>query len=156
MKTKSQLTEKKVTSQGLKIHPSLKQYTGYCFYKLAMRFRAMVDEEFEPIKIIAPQAGMLTVLAEAGPMTQNEMSHFMAIDKASMVRLVDSLESLGYVVRGSREGDRRAKVLEITKAGEKIRSKVSEARKRAEKRFMSPLSEKERDTFRDILFKLVD
>lgn len=156
MKTKRQLTEKKVTNPGMKIHPCLKRYTGYCFYKLAMRFRAIVDEELEGLGVIAPQGGMLSLLDEAGPMTQVEMGHYMAVDKASMVRLIDSLEKKGYVVRGNREGDRRAKVVEITKAGSKIRERIDEARQRAEKRFMSPLSEKERKIFRDIILKLVE
>lgn len=138
------------------IHPHMKNYTGYCFYKLAMRFRAMVDEELQEFQVLAPQFGILKMLSEVGSMTQVELGNYMAIDKATMVRFIDGLEKNGYLVRKNVEGDRRAKLLEITKAGLKASEQMHEARQRAEKNFLSPLAASERTTFKEILMKLAD
>lgn len=134
----------------------MKNYTGYCFYKLAMRFRSMVDEELESHQVVAPQFGILAMLNEVGSMTQVELGNYMAIDKASMVRLLDGLEKKGYLIRGNLAGDRRAKVLEITKAGKKAAAEMREARIRAEKKFFSPLSAKDQALFKEILLKMAD
>ena len=153
MKTKSKQTEV-LAPNCYRIHPTLREYFGYCFYKVAMRMRANVDERLSEFGVIAPQFGVLTMLKFVGPMTQVELGKFMAIDKATMVRLLDGLEEKKYLARVSQAGDRRAKVLQITKAGEKIQTKINEVRLQVEEEFFSPLTAKERSALKEALAKL--
>src|ERR1035437_20139 len=81
------------------LHQSLKKYIGYCFYKTAASMRAKVDHRFAPFGLVAPQFGMLIILREQGPITQMELGSYMAIDKATMVRMIDVLEGKKLVTR---------------------------------------------------------
>jgi DNA-binding MarR family transcriptional regulator len=139
----------------LTVHPHLKQYTGYCFYKAAAKFRSIVDEHLSPLGVIAPQFGILSLLAHTGSVTQVELGKFMAIDKATMVRLIDLLEDKKYLKRISQSLDRRTKKIEVTKMGLEILGKMNIARKEAENRFLSVLSQEERSQLREIVSKLI-
>jgi DNA-binding MarR family transcriptional regulator len=138
-----------------KLHPFLKQYMGYCFYKAAGHIRSQVDQQLAPFGVIAPQFAILNVLQNLGPLTQGELGHHMAIDKATMVRMIDGLEAKKFVTRVKSKTDRRANGLEVTKAGTAAVLKMNEARKRAEEEFLKPLTKEERLQLRAIVSKLV-
>src|SRR5258708_4018821 len=90
------------------LHQDLKKYLGYCFYKSAAGLRAKVDQRYAPFGLVAPQFGMLIILQSSGPITQNELGQFMAVDKATMVRMIDGLQDKKLVTRTQSQKDRRA------------------------------------------------
>lgn len=57
---------------------------------------------------------------------QNTLADAVGIEGASLVRLVDELESLGLVVRQPDSSDRRANVLTLTEPGRQKLSEVNE------------------------------
>lgn len=140
---------------GPKIHPTLQNYAGYCLSKAAMRGRSLVDSELKAYGVVAPQYGILSMLANVGSMTQVELGGYMAIDKATMVRMLDGLEELGYLKRVAQAEDRRSKKLVLTKKGETTLVKMSAARNRAEEAFFGILTDKEREALRAITRKLL-
>lgn len=139
-----------------KVHPLLKKHTGYCLAKAAARFRALFDQALIPYGLIAPQVGLLSLLSEIGPVNQVELGQSLGIDKATMVRLIDGLESRGYLVRVAEKTDRRAKRLEITKAGAAAGKKLAVLRRGIEEEFLGVLTATEREQLRAIVHKLVD
>jgi MarR family transcriptional regulator for hemolysin len=58
--------------------------------------------------------------------TQRELTEIVGLDKTTMVVTVDELEEAGLAERRPSETDRRARVIAVTKAGER---KVAECRK---------------------------
>lgn len=145
----------KFTCGNGQLHPFLKKYLGYCFYKTAAKIRAQVDQELEPFGIVAPQFGMLITLLSQGPMTQGELGAFMAVDKATMVHMIDGLEENRFLTRVTSKKDRRANLLEVTKAGQRAVKEMDAARKRAENNFLKPLNAVERRQLRAIVSKLI-
>ena len=143
-------------AQKTKLHQSLKRYLGYCFYKTAACMRAKVDERFAPYGLVAPQFGMLILVKEQGPITQMELGTYMAIDKATMVRMLDIMQEKKLITRTQSKTDRRANHLEITKAGEIMLNKLNEARKVAEEEFLRPLNKTEREQLAVLINKLTD
>ncbi len=139
----------------LPLHPYLKDYLGYCFIKGALRIRIAVDRELSRFGVVAPQFGMLIILREAGPMTQVDLGSQMAIDKATMVRMIDNLEEKKFLTRATSSTDRRAKYLEITPAGRHAVRKMDAARKRAEDEALVVLNQDERAQLKRILAKLL-
>lgn len=135
-------------------HPAIKKYLGYCFSKVAMRIRAAFEERFQEFGLVGPQLGMLIIVREDGPITQNELGKYMAIDKATMVRLIDQLEERKLLTRTQSKQDRRANHLQITKAGEQMIVKMDEARKKCEEEVFAPLSKAEREQLSALLQKL--
>ncbi|RZA05900.1 MAG: MarR family transcriptional regulator [Proteobacteria bacterium] len=139
---------------GLGIHPELKDYLGYSLTRLGLRIRHRMEHLLEKEGLHAPQCGILRLLHAVGPLTQVELGQFAAIDKATMVRFLDTLEEKGFAIRKEHPDDRRAKVLTITAKGSKVLEKIKVARLDAEEAVLQPLSPKERAEFRRILAKL--
>jgi DNA-binding MarR family transcriptional regulator len=139
----------------VKIHPHLTTYIGYCLHKVALRLRANLDARAARFGMVSPQYGMLVILSLEGVMKQNELGSYMAMDKATMVRMLDGLEDLGYIRRRPSDEDRRAKLVELTADGRKVITALHKLREEAEKEFLSPLSTSERAQLRDLVLRLM-
>lgn len=138
----------------VKIHPEMRQFLGFCLYKLAMSIRTRLDRELAKYNIVAPQSAILKLLDHLGSVTQKELGEWLAIDKATMVRMLDGLEEQGLLKRAEDQNDRRAKKLAITAKGRDVLEKAKTARKIAEDEALSPLSAAEEKTFRALVAKL--
>jgi DNA-binding MarR family transcriptional regulator len=60
---------------------------------------------------------ILAILEEFGGLSQQQVADRMMIDRSDMVRVLDRLEELGYVVRVRDATDRRRHVLTMTAEG---------------------------------------
>jgi DNA-binding MarR family transcriptional regulator len=138
-----------------KVHPLLKAYFGYCLYKAALRLRSDMNTALQKHGLIVPQSGMLRLLENLGPMSQAELGTQMEIDKATMVKLIDSLENQKLITRTSSPSDRRVNLLEITKKGQQILSQAAEARLQIEEVFLEPLTSEEKRVLREAIPKLL-
>ncbi|WP_406232847.1 MarR family winged helix-turn-helix transcriptional regulator [Nocardia sp. NBC_01009] len=61
--------------------------------------------------------GVLTCLAEAGPLNQRALVDRLQMDKSSMVYIIDELERQGLAARCKDERDRRSYAVHLTQAG---------------------------------------
>ncbi|MBW4080580.1 MarR family winged helix-turn-helix transcriptional regulator [Paenibacillus sp. S150] len=52
--------------------------------------------------------------------TQEELAHFLAIDKAAIARSVKNMEGKGYVRTGRSKADKRAKELYLSESGKEL------------------------------------
>lgn len=77
---------------------------------------------------------VLTCVAE-NALSQSQLSSLLAVDASDMVRLVDSLEDLGWVKRDRDPKDRRRQIVTATKKGSKalntLAGEVADAEDRA-------------------------
>ncbi len=137
------------------IHPVLKNYLTYRFYKTALRLRADVNAALVPCGLISPQLGILRILESAGPDSQVQLGRGLGIDKATMVMLIDGLERRGFVRRVPLAGDRRVKRIEITPAGAKMLKSGVKLRDGVEKKFFAVLSRAEKNSLEKIINKLL-
>src|SRR5215207_9324775 len=67
-----------------------------------------------PLGIDGRHYGVLAVLSELGPVSQQTLADILAVDRSTMVAFVDELEEKGYVRRGRNPSDRRAYAIEVT------------------------------------------
>ena len=79
----------------------------------------------------------------------------MGIDKATIVKLIDGLEKLSYVVRVSSETDRREKYLQITPRGRKFLDQITPEMRKLETDFLEPLSAEEKKILLGAIPKLM-
>lgn len=99
--------------------------------------------------------GILIVLRESGSLSQQELGLQIGIDKASMVKIIDDLEALGFVSRKVSGADRRVNLIRMTSKGLRSLDKFSEIRQSVENEFMAPLSVEERKTLKNLMGKLL-
>jgi MarR family transcriptional regulator for hemolysin len=104
---------------------------------------------------VSPRAHCVLSAAMSGDHTQTELARMVGLDKTTMVVTLDELESAGLAERRPSPADRRARVIAVTKAGER---KVREAQAIADgirQEVLGTLPDDERDVFLSALTKLV-
>jgi MarR family transcriptional regulator, transcriptional regulator for hemolysin len=104
---------------------------------------------------VSPRAHCVLSTAMTGDHTQTELAKMIGLDKTTMVVTVDELEASGLAERRPASEDRRARVIAVTKAGER---KVREAREiadRIQSDVLGELPARERKVFVDALTSLV-
>lgn len=138
-----------------RVHPALKDYFGYCMFKVANRIRTMLDAELAPLHLQSIHFGILSILNQGDMISQIHMGDEMGIDKASMVKLIDKLESLKLVERLVDSKDRRIKLLKITTTGKNVFTKGKKIACGVENELLKNLSEKDRELIKKILPQLV-
>jgi DNA-binding MarR family transcriptional regulator len=99
--------------------PGLDQYTGYwmrrAYVEAARSARAALDEDVNLRGVT-----ILAVLAEHGSMSQRELGDLLRVNRSVMVKLVDEVEGLGWVVRERNAHDRRSYALAATAKGRDV------------------------------------
>jgi MarR family transcriptional regulator, organic hydroperoxide resistance regulator len=104
---------------------------------------------------LAPQQMIALRMLGAGPRKMSELAQALFCDNSNVTGIVDRLEERGLVRREAAEGDRRVKLLVLTKEGERMRVEIT-------KRMAEPpppiasLSEADQRALRDILKRAVE
>lgn len=102
------------------------------------------------------EAHALSVLAESGPLSQNELGKHLQLTKSTVSRLVDQLARRGWVERRPGESDGRQRLIELTPAGRQSAEQL--ARRRAERmqRLLDRIPEADRPAVLAALDALVE
>jgi DNA-binding MarR family transcriptional regulator len=87
----------------------------------------------------------LDVLAEKGGCRIGDLARRLGLDDTTATRLVDRLETAGLASRKSEEGDRRAIVVGLTSAGEKLVRQTHARRQRFFQDVLAALEPDEQD-----------
>ena len=88
---------------------------------------SLLDERLKDLGVTqARWFTMVCLQRGGGGLTQRELAHLMTIENPTLVRLLDSLEEQGLIERRHSERDRRARLLYLTKAGERFMSDLNE------------------------------
>jgi DNA-binding MarR family transcriptional regulator len=74
---------------------------------------------------------------------QNVLGERIALDRSSVTKCLEGLESRGFIRRNVDPKDKRARLLHITPEGEEMLKQVSAAARRARERFHATLGEAE-------------
>jgi MarR family transcriptional regulator, organic hydroperoxide resistance regulator len=98
---------------------------------------------------------VLSALDMTPNLTQVELAKALGLDKTTLMSQLDRLERMGLVVRRSDPRDRRARIPEITEAGNALRAKVASACDSAEAAALNSFSQVQVQTFRRMLFDII-
>jgi MarR family transcriptional regulator, transcriptional regulator for hemolysin len=104
---------------------------------------------------ISPRAYCVLATAMTGEFTQIELAKAVGLDKTTMVITVDELEAAGLAKRVPSKSDRRARVIEVTRAGERKVVRAEQIVEQTQAEVLDELSERERKAFISALGRLV-
>src|ERR1700752_1493970 len=100
---------------------------GQLLFVAQQAAQALAIERLEP-RGLSPRAwGVLSTLAESGPLTQIELATTMSIDRTAMVYLLDELEERSLVQRVRHPRDRRAFLIHLTADGQGLQRRAAAA-----------------------------
>jgi DNA-binding MarR family transcriptional regulator len=94
-----------------------------------------------PFGIDGRELAVLTVLGAGAPLSQQDASEHLGVDRTTMVALVDALEHKGLVERRRSPDDRRKNIVDLTAAGRKCLREAGRARDEVERDFLAPLGD---------------
>jgi DNA-binding MarR family transcriptional regulator len=120
-----------------------------------LRLADLISAALAPYGIDGREWAVLISLADEDPLSQRQVARRLGIDRTTMVALVDGLEVKGLVARRSHPDDRRKNVVELTPAGRDTLRAATRAGDDAERRFLSPLPEREARQLKDALRTLI-
>jgi DNA-binding MarR family transcriptional regulator len=134
--------------------PAIAERLGFLLGKTHWNFHQAVDPALPP-GFTGKHFGCLAVIATEGPLSQQRLGERTALDRTTIVAIVDGLEEAGYVERRRDQDDRRAYALKVTAAG---REWLDDARAIIlgwEEEFLAPLTAAERRTLVELLQRLL-
>lgn len=111
------------------------------------QWRRAVDRELQPFGLTEATWLPLIRLARAPEaMRQKELAASLSLDSSAVVRLLDSLQAAGLIERREADGDRRAKAIGLTAAGQAMVDRVEAIARRVRDEALAGLSEAEIET----------
>lgn len=120
-------------------------------YRLMQRkITEMLSEE----GITQPQFHVLRIAAKTGGTSMREMSDEMLVTPANMTGIIDRLESRGLIRRGTRKGDRRARIIALTPKGKALQERVSAKYSESMQKALRVLTDDEQRTLSELHVKL--
>jgi len=109
------------------------------------------SKDLTPLQFVA-----LATLAERGPLDQAALGRVAAFDRTTSATVIRALAERGLVIRRQSEEDKRAKIVTLTDAGEKLLQEAQLNVDSAQARIVSPLSARERAQLNRLLGKIAD
>jgi DNA-binding MarR family transcriptional regulator len=109
---------------------------------------AVITTALAPHGIDGRELAVLQTFAGDTPLSQQQAATDLQVDRTTMVALVDALEAKDLVERRPHPDDRRKNVVELTPAGRTTLRRADAAARKAEHRFLSPLSDRAVDQLR--------
>jgi MarR family transcriptional regulator, transcriptional regulator for hemolysin len=104
---------------------------------------------------VSPRAHCVLAAAMSGDHTQTELARMVGLDKTTMVVTLDELEEAGLARRVPWPADRRARVVEVTKAGAKKVAAADKVAKQVQADVLASLPETKGEQLLEGLCELV-
>lgn len=130
--------------------------TGYLLYRLGLRSGSLFNARLEQHGLRLRHYAVLRYLAAVEGARQRELSDRLGYDPSAIVSLVDDLQRLGLVERRPDPGDRRNRIVVLTKAGHRLLPESEQDGARVTDDLLAPLSAEERRTLHALLLRIAE
>jgi DNA-binding MarR family transcriptional regulator len=104
----------------------LAERTGFLVARAHFASRERANELLRPLGIVVRQFGLLTLVDEHGPSSQQALAGRLSVSPTMITQIVDEVEALGLAERRRNPDDRRSYLVSLTPHG---RRKLKAARK---------------------------
>jgi DNA-binding MarR family transcriptional regulator len=99
-------------------------------------------------------SSLVQLLAANEGVSQTELSESLGIDKGTIVSLIDTAESSGWITRARAEHDRRRHELVLTDKGKAVAKELGEQTREHEKKFRARFTDEELANLIDYLKRI--
>jgi MarR family transcriptional regulator, lower aerobic nicotinate degradation pathway regulator len=134
----------------------LQKMPGHLIRRLQQIAVALFVAECEALDLTPVQYASLTVIRDAPDLDVTRLSSLVALDKATLAKVIERLEAKGWILRSGSGLDKRVKLLKITPKGRKVLASAEPAVRRCQRRILAPLAEEDRQNFMRMLEQLVE
>ncbi len=131
----------------------LERSYGYHFVSMAVIIKRLMESRLKPYGLTHLQFSILMNLYKNNVTTQKEMLRYTYGDETSITRLIDRLESKGYIRREPCTEDRRKKKLVLTPEGVALTREVIQCAREVNQELVAGLDGEEAETLLALLQK---
>jgi DNA-binding MarR family transcriptional regulator len=96
-------------------------------WQLSQQVWGAAEPTLHELGLTGPLAELMWVLDPAMPRTMGELAHQLRCEPSNVTFLAERLEERGLARRVAREDDRRARVIELTATGRRMRERLVSA-----------------------------
>src|ERR1700726_1473020 len=129
---------------------------GYLFRRMQQIAVAIFVEECRAHDLTPVQFAALVSIHTHPGIDATRLSAVIAFDRSTLGNVIERLEVKGYVERKPSRGDKRVKLLYLTKSGVALLRDIMPLVDRAQARMLQPLKPADRKTLRALMAQLVD
>jgi DNA-binding MarR family transcriptional regulator len=129
--------------------------TGFLLSRAHFSSRDRADELLRPYGIVVRHFGLMMLLAEHGPSSQQALARRLSVSPAMITQIVDDVEARGLVERRPNPGDRRSYLVTLTPAGKRTLTAGRRVARTVADEFVAKLGEDGDRELRALLRKLV-
>ncbi len=129
---------------------------GYLFRRMQQIAVSIFMEECKAFDLTPVQYAALVAIQTHPGIDATRLSAVIAFDRSTLGSVIERLEAKDYIAREASPGDKRVKLLAITKAGAALLRNVMSSVNRAQARMLAPLKPADRKTLLALLSQLVD
>lgn len=127
---------------------------AYEIKKAQLRSYDALFELFGPDTLSPGRMTALCIIGTQPGINQSALADALRVNRASVVKVIDALESMGYVERQSIPDDRRSYALAITPEGREELRRLTALSRRYEESIAAQLTGRERKTLIRLLAKV--
>ncbi len=120
------------------------------------RTHMFINENLKSVGITSGQYMFVLGICENPGCTQEELSHYLLIDKSTSAKVISMLESQGYVVKKPNETDRREYHLFPTEKAVEVNKTILQVHDKWQDLMTENLTEIERDVFGRLMEKVME
>ncbi|WP_255371192.1 MarR family winged helix-turn-helix transcriptional regulator [Cupriavidus sp. YR651] len=128
---------------------------GYLVTQVRNQVLASIERELAPLQLTAAQFVVLNILINGRGRTLSEFCKLIGYDSGAMTRLLDRIESKGFIRRVENPSDRRSYLVELTDAGTAIFPQARAGTQRALGGLLAGFSEDDATLLRDMLQRIL-
>jgi MarR family transcriptional regulator, lower aerobic nicotinate degradation pathway regulator len=101
------------------------------------------------------QYASLAAIREVPDVEASRLSTLVALDRATLAKVLERLEARGWIVRRASKADRRIKLLRVTPKGRAVLKAAEPGVRRCQRKILAPLGAAERAQFMRMLERMV-
>ena len=129
---------------------------GYLFRRMQQIAVSIFVEECRAFDLTPVQYAALVAIHAHPGIDATRLSAVIAFDRSTLGNVIERIESKGLVERKPSPGDKRIKLLHLTRSGAALLRDIVPAVDRAQARMLQPLKPADRKTLMVLLGQLVD
>jgi len=129
---------------------------GYLFRRMQQIAVAIFVEECKAFDLTPVQYAALVAIHTHPGIDATRLSAVIAFDRSTLGNVIERLETKALIERQPLPGDKRVKLLYLTKAGAALLRAIAPAVDRAQLRMLQPLKPADRKMLMALLSQLVD
>lgn len=135
---------------------NLEDCIAFITYKSAKDLADCLEKRLNYYNITRTQWIALYYIRNYNMITQKQLADKMSLKEPSVVRLLDKMETLGWVNRINGESDKRIKFLNLTDRGQKIETDMLDVAEKFKEDVLNGISVEELDYFKSTLSKMLN